>query len=124
MSSGRHQLADGDEALEVESLPRYQRPFLEVRNHKVEDVLEPPGFPLERPVTSIGSDASASEVRLDCVQHLGALSVLTDGEAWPHLPSHDQFRAWRDGNGEASFSVDVTRDVRREELSTVPGAGV
>ena len=45
---------------------------------------------IQRLVASVGSDASASEVGLQRVQHLGATSVLADGEARPHLPTHAQ----------------------------------
>ena len=74
---------------------------------------------------SVWSDASASEVRLDRMKHLGAITVLADGEAWPHLPAHEQRGSWSDGDGEATFAVGVSGDVRREKLATVvPRAGV
>ncbi len=87
-------------------------------------VLEPARLPLQRPVAPIRPDASASEQLLDRVQHLGAVSVLADGETGSHLPSHPELRPGRDGDGEAPFSVDVAGDVRREELATAVGAGV
>jgi hypothetical protein len=31
------------------------------------------------------------------MKHLGAISVLADGEAWPHLPSARELRPRRDG---------------------------
>ena len=80
--------------------------------------------PLEGLVAAIGPDASASEVGLQRVQHLGSISVLADREAWPHLPTRSQLPARRDGDGEASLSVDVAGDVCREELATATGAGV
>jgi hypothetical protein len=58
------------------------------------------------------------------VKHLGAIPVLADGQTGPHLSSHAQTRPRRDGDGEAAFPVDVSGDVGREELATVPGAGV
>jgi hypothetical protein len=58
------------------------------------------------------------------MKHLGAIPVLADGKAWPHLPPHEQGGSWCDGNGEAAFAIDISGDVRREELATVSGAGV
>ena len=94
-----------------------------MRDHALEDVLEATRLPLEGLVASIRPDASAAEVRLDRMKHLGAITVLTDGEAWPHLPPDEQRCPGRDRNGEASFSVDVTGDIRREELTTVVQQG-
>ena len=96
-----------------------------MRYHATEDILESTGLPLERLVAAVRPDASASKLRLNQLKHLGPVSVLADGEARPHLLSHEQLRSRRDGNGEATFSVGVTGDVRREELATAePGAGV
>ena len=90
-----------------------------------EEILEPARFPLERPVAAIGSDASASEVRFDRLKHLGAITVLADGEAWPHLPAHEQRGSRGNGDGEATFAVGVSGNVRREELATATArAGV
>jgi hypothetical protein len=58
------------------------------------------------------------------MEHLGAVSVLADGEARPHLPSDRERRPRRDGDGEPAFAVGVTGDVRREELATDQRAGV
>jgi hypothetical protein len=124
MPTSRHLAADPRESFKVKSLPGQQRERLEVWNHSPEEILEAPCFPLQRPVAAVWSDASASEVRLHQVEDLSAISVLTDGKAWPHLPAHEQRRPWGNGNGEAAFAVDVSGDVRREELATVPGAGV
>ena len=65
-----------------------------------------------------------ADLQFSRMQNLGAISVLTDGEARPHLPPRCELRPRRDGDREASFSVDVSGDVRREELATEPGAGV
>src|SRR5205085_8992580 len=117
--------ADGREPIEVVPLARQERVPLEVGDHAPEDVLETPRLPLEGLVASVGPDASASEVRLDRMKHLGSISVLADREARPHLPTHKQLGSRSDGNGEAAFSVDVPGDVCREELATVvPRAGV
>jgi hypothetical protein len=118
-------MADRREPLEVVPLAGEERVPLEVRDDALEDVLEAPRLPLQGLVAPIGSDASASEVRLDRMKHLGAISVLADGEAWPHLPSDTQRSAWGDGNGEAAFAVGVSGEVHREVISTVvPRAGV
>jgi hypothetical protein len=82
-----------------------------MRDHTPEEILEPARFPLESSIAAVRTDASAPEVSLYGVKHLGAISVLADGKAWPHLPSHEQSRSWRDGYGEAAFAVDVTGDV-------------
>ena len=63
-------------------------------------------------------------LRGDCVNDLGPVSVLTHREAWPHLPPDLELGSRRDGNHEATFSVDVSGDVGREELATVTRAGV
>ena len=118
-------MADGCEPIEVVPLAGQKRVPLEVRNDASEDVLETPRLPLEGLVASVRPDASAAEVRLDRMKHLGPISVLTDREARPHLPAHEQRGSRSDGNGEAAFSVDVPGDVDREELATVvPRAGV
>ena len=87
MLTVRHQPADGGEALEVALLSGQQRIPLEVRDHAPEEILESPRLPLESPVAAIRPDASAPEVSLNRVKHLGPVSVLTDREARPHLPS-------------------------------------
>jgi hypothetical protein len=104
--------------------PGQQREGLEVGNHVLEEILESAGFPLHSPVATVRTNASAPEVRLQRMKHLSAISVLADGQAGPHLPPREQRCSRSDGNGEASFAVDVTGDVRREELATIPGAGV
>ena len=124
MPAGGHEVAHLREALEIGPLPGQQRVPLEVRDHPVEDVLEPPRLPLEGLVAAIRADASASEVSLNQLKHLGPVSVLTDGEARPHLPTRDELGSGRDGDGEAALFVDVPGDVGREELATVSGAGV
>ena len=124
MRACRHQATYPREALEVESFSRQQRERLEVGDHAVEQVLESSRLPLQRPVAPIRPDASAPEMRLNQVEDLGAISVLTDGKAWPHLPAREQRRPRSDGNGEATFSVNVPGDVCREELATATGAGV
>ena len=124
MSSLPHQFTDSGESLEVASLAREEPVTLEVRDDPLDDVVEPARLPLDRLVAPIGSDAPASEVRGDCVNDLGSISVLTDREAGPHLPSDRERRPRRDGNGEAPFSVDVSGDICREELATVARAGV
>src|SRR5262249_32709703 len=101
-----------------------QRVRHEVRDHALEDVLEATRLPLQRPVAAVRPDAPAPEMGPQRVQHLGSISVLADGEARPHLPSDPELRTPRDGDGEAAFAGDVSGDVRREELATVPGAGV
>ena len=105
-------------------LPDKQRIPLEVGKNALEEIFESPRFPLERLVAAIRADTHAREVRLNELQDLGSISVLADREARPHFPSHEQLRSRRDGNGEASLSVDVAGDVCREELATAPRAGV
>jgi hypothetical protein len=124
MPTRRHRSADGCEALEIQPLSRKQRVPLEVRDHAREEVLEPTRLPLDGLIAAVRPDAPAPEVVLNELKHLGPVSVLTDREAWPHLPPNRKLRSRRDGNGEAPLSVDVTGDVGREELATVSGAGV
>ena len=61
-----------------------------MRDHAAEEILEPACLPLERPVAAVGADRSAPERRFDQLKHLGSITVLADGEAWPHLPAHEQ----------------------------------
>src|SRR4051794_29186967 len=98
MRAGCHQMADGRESFEVVLLARKERVLLEVRHDTLEDVLEPACLPLERLVAPIGSDASAAEERFDRMKDLGPISVLTDREARPHLPSRAECLPRSDGN--------------------------
>jgi hypothetical protein len=122
--SSDEQPTDGCEPLKIQPLSRQQRLMHEVRNDPLDEIAEPTGFPLERLVAAVWPDTSASEESLDRMKHFGAISVLADGQAWPYLPSHGQLGPWRDGDGKAAFAVNISRDVRREKLATVPGAGV
>src|SRR5438105_2901929 len=124
MTPGCLQLADGRESFEVQALSGQQRISLEVRNHALQEILKPTRLPLQRAVAAIRSNVSASEVVLNRIEDLGPIAVLTDGEAGPHLPSRHELCPRRDRDGEAAFSVDITGDVGREELATVPRAGV
>ena len=124
MSSPPHVFTYDGKTLEVATLTRQQRIVDEMRNYPVEDVLEPACLPLHRLIAPVGTDASASEIRGDRVNDLGSISVLADWEARPHLPSDRELSPRRDGNGEASFSVNVSGDIGREELATVARAGV
>jgi hypothetical protein len=124
MSSDAHVSTYDGEALKIMALSGEQRIADEVRDNPLEDVLEPTRLPLHRSIAAIRADASAPEVRRDRVNDLGSVSVLADREAWPHLPSDRELGSRRDGNGEATFSVDVPGDVGREELATVTRAGV
>ena len=90
----------------------------------LEEILETACLPLESLIAAIRPDAPAPEIDLQRVKHLGAISVLADGKAWPHLPARNELRSWRDGNCEAAFTVRVAGDVCREELATEPRAGV
>jgi hypothetical protein len=80
MRACRHQPTDPREALEVESLSGQERERFEVRDDPPEEILETARFPLQRPVTAVRPDAPASEVRLNQVEDLGAITVLTDGK--------------------------------------------
>src|SRR6185437_10764066 len=100
-----------------------QRMTDEMWNHPLDELVDLAGLPLQRLVAAVRPDASAPEVGLQRVEHLGALSVLADGEAGPHLPT-DRERCTRcDRDGEAAFAVGIPRDVRREELATDQRAG-
>jgi hypothetical protein len=124
MSSAPNVVTNDGEAFEIVTLSRLKRIADEVWDDAPEEILEPSGFPLHRSIAAIGTNASASEVRGDRVNDFGPVSVLADREAWPHFPSRGELRSRRDGNCEATFSVDVAGDVGREELATVARAGV
>src|SRR4051812_48229961 len=96
MRAIRHTSADRCETFEVVPLARHQRVRLEVRDDALENILETPGPPLQRLVAAVGSDASAPEVRVYRMKHLGSISILAHREARPHLPSDEQLRSWRD----------------------------
>ncbi len=91
--AGRHESADHRERFEVAAFPRHQWVPLEVRDDVREDVLESSCLPLHGLVAAVRTDASAPEERLDRMKHLGAISILANGEARPHLPTHEQFPA-------------------------------
>jgi hypothetical protein len=124
MSSGAHVSTYDGEALEIVAFPGKQRIADEVRNDPLEDVIEPACFPLHRSIAAIRPDAPAPEIRRDRVNDFGPISILADREAWPHLPAHRELGSRRDGHGEATFSVDITGDIGREELATATRAGV
>ena len=124
MRAACHQPADEREPFEVEPLTGHQRVPDEVRNDPLKQILESSRLLFHGLVAAVRPDASAPEVGLKRMKHLGSVAVLADGEARPHLPSRSKLRSRRDGDGEASFSVGITGDICREELATVPGAGV
>src|SRR3954471_15494177 len=123
-SSVDHPKTDDGETLEVELFRGQQRITDEVRDDPLDDLVELARLPFQRLVTAVRPDASASEVVLQRVEHFGAIPVLTDGEARPHLPTDRECCARCDRDGEAAFAVGITRDVRRKELATDYRAGV
>src|SRR6266702_1363712 len=103
MSPGRHQPADVRKPLEITPLTREQWIGLEVGNDTLEDILEATRFPLHRLIAAVRADTSASEVVPDQLQHLGAISVLTDGKARPRFSPGEQSRPRRHRDREATF---------------------
>src|SRR5207249_11264060 len=102
----------------------HNRLSLEVRNHALELVLESPCLPFQRSVAAARPNASAPEIGLQRMKHLGPIPVLADGKARPHLPACEQLRPRRDRDRETSFPINVSGNVDREELAAVPRAGV
>jgi hypothetical protein len=110
----RHSPADVGEQLEVALLAGSHGISVEVRDDSFDDQREVSHLPLERLVAAVGSNSSAAEVSLHFQQHLRSVAVLTHRETWSCLPASPKFRAWREGDREASLPVDVARHVRRE----------
>jgi hypothetical protein len=109
-----HRLTDEGEELEVLLLARQKRVTTEVRKDPIEDREETANLPLQRLVASIRMDRAAAEELLQQSQDLCPIAVLADREAWPDLPADQQCRSGRKRNVEATFSVDVPGDVRRQ----------
>jgi hypothetical protein len=85
-----------------------------MREHAIHDVVEPACFPLEGVISRIWSDCPATEVDGHELQDLISVSILADRNARSHFPSDPDFGSRSDRDGEASFSVEVTGDVRRD----------
>ncbi len=83
-----------------------------MRKHPSGDVAEPACLPLDRVVTSIGSDRATSEVLGYELDHLSSVSVLADRDAGSHLPTDPDAGSRADRNREASFSIEIARDIR------------
>ena len=86
----------------------------EVRKDPIEDREETANLPLQRLVTAIRPDRATAKMMLQHRQDLRSVTVLADREAWSDLPADQQGRAGRQRDVEATFSVNVPGDVRRQ----------
>ena len=103
---------DRGELLEVRVLRREHGVTLEERNDAFEQVAAVTNHEDERPITSaIRPDATATEPRTDELEDLCPVTVLADMELRNELESDATGRVALHRDREASFSVDVTRDV-------------
>ena len=109
-----HALADVRERLEVLPFAGEQWVRLKVRNHCGIQEWQASYLPLHRLVAAIRPECAAPEVPLDLQQHLDAIAVLADRETRTDLPADPKFGSWRDRYREATLTVDVSRDIRRE----------
>ena len=109
-----HALADVRERLEVFPLAREQWVRLKVRYHCGIEEWKASHLPLHRLVAAIGPECAAPEVLLDLQQHLDAVAVLADRETRTDLPADPKCGSWRDRYREATLTVDVSGDIRRE----------
>src|SRR5581483_6227838 len=85
-----------------------------MRKDPIDDRTETAGLPLQRLVAAIRSDRPAVEVGLQAGQHLCPVTVLADRQTWPDLPPNAERQTGCERNVEASFSVDIPGDVRRQ----------
>jgi hypothetical protein len=112
--SSSHSFAYLCEQLEVPMLAGPQRIRSEVRNDLGQKQGETSYLPLQRSIASVGPNGATPEVPLNLQQHLAAIAILAHRDARPDLPAHKQRGTCGDRNREASLTVDVSRDVRRE----------
>jgi len=112
MVAQSHLSHDPSERDDVRLLRRQERVTFEERNDSLEQVASPPDDQYERSVLpAVAPDRPASEPRLDQLQYLRPVAVLADMELRDELEADAAARVALHRDGEASFSVDVIRDV-------------
>ena len=114
MFATNHSSANTREEFEVVPLPRSQWVPPEVRDDASHEAGEASNLPLQRLVASIRPNGPAPKVPLHIDQDFAAIAVLADRNAGPHLKSHDKREPGCDRDREASLTVNISRDVRRE----------
>ena len=73
-----HEPADERESFEIALFRGQQRKTDEMRDNSLDKFVELACLPLQRLVAAVRPDASAPEVRLDRMKHLGTITVLAD----------------------------------------------
>ena len=102
-----HHSKDTLELLKVQSLLRFQR----VLDEKWNDALPKVGLTshsIRHPVAVILSNHAASEIRLECVEHLHIAFVLYDGELRKNLIANCHVNMLVDAHMKAAFTVHET----------------
>ena len=103
---------DRGELLEVRLLAREHGVAFEERHDAIEEVAALAHDEHQGPISStVGLDVSASESTPDQLEHLSPVAVLADMELGDELITDATTRVALHRDREASFSVDVTRDV-------------
>ena len=112
MVATSHLSNDGGEFLELHLLGRENRVALEERNHALEQVVAIAHDEDECSITfAVRSDVAATKSPTDQLQHLSPVTVLADMKLRNQLKPDATGRVALHRDREASFSVDVTRDV-------------
>jgi len=86
---------------------------IEVRKDDSDDVVETSCLPLHGVISWIRSNRAAAEILSDELEDL-VISVLADRGTWPHFPSDPDLGSRADRDGEASFTIEIAGDVRRD----------
>ena len=103
---------DARELFKVRLLRREHGVAFKEGNHAFEQVVALAHDEHERPITfAVRPDVAAAQSRPDQFEHLSPVTVLADVELWDELKPDATGRAALHRDREASFSVDVTRDV-------------
>jgi hypothetical protein len=111
MSTLNHDFADLCEEFKVTLFARTQWITSEVGNDSRHKKRKTSHLPLQCLIASVGSYRTTAEVLHDLVKDLRSITVLANRDAWSHLPPNEQGCSGRNRDREASFTIDVSRDV-------------
>src|SRR2546425_6008973 len=114
MGAVLHELHDRGESFEIVLLARAEWVPLEMWNDLCCQVGDASSLELHGAIRSIRAEGSASESSLEELQDLGAVTVLTDGEARPDLPAELVPFAAIESHAETAFPISVSGQIRQE----------
>src|SRR5215467_1191624 len=113
MPTHSDKVADRSKSLEVLRFSGEEWVRWKMRHDPVHQIANAPHLVLECLVAAVRPDGPALEVLLHQLEYLAAVAVLADRETGPHLPSSSQRWPRGERDGEATLSIHVTGDVRR-----------